>query len=453
MTSPLDPPGDPHDGPEPPPPVDGRLTGIVLPSFDDEPPAEAEADARPVRVVPSGPPPAWPPPEPQEPAAAAPVKREFPRFIHGELVLPAATAPAAPPEPFTEAPSALPTAVADRTPTLDLPAATLDLPAAPPPATPPRPASLPSAPPPIPRPPAAPARATPPSAQAPHVALPDVPTAGRPAVPVAATWAPRPADAPGTEAPAGEPVADRTPSPAPADGPRRGGPWQSAPHPAFPEATARTFRILPIAADLLPTEISATRHVRRVRRLVVIGVAAVVALVVGWYVMAAGDVRQAQDGLADAQLALRKVNSQQNDYKEQRDVRRRADEISAQLRAVMAQDLSWSALLTSLQSAAPKGVRLTGVTGSLDADAPAGAGASPDRIGLITLTGVAPSKAVIATYVDTLGAVGGIADPFLTDANQDDEGVTFTIRMDITKAALGGRFSPPSATPSASGGK
>jgi hypothetical protein len=46
--------------------------------------------------------------------------------------------------------------------------------------------------------------------------------------------------------------------------------------------------------------------------------------------------------------------------------------------------------------------------------------------------------------------VTGIANPFPTDATLQDNLVSFTIRMDITKAALGGRYTTSSAAPSAS---
>ncbi|MGI5181458.1 PilN domain-containing protein [Dactylosporangium sp. CA-152071] len=223
-----------------------------------------------------------------------------------------------------------------------------------------------------------------------------------------------------------------------------------APHPAFPEATARSMRILPIAADLLPMEITDRRRLSTVRRLVVTALAVFALLLAGWFVVAYQHTQQAYDEvdrINDTKVDLLREKAK---YTEVDSIQKQRKAIADQLRLVMARDLSWSALLTSLQQAAPKGVAVQSVTGSL---AQTDSTADPDVVGLITLTGTAPSKAAIAAYVDTLGKVTGIGNPFPTDATESDEGLTFTIRVDITPAALGGRFTSPSAAPSASGGK
>ncbi|GAA2578163.1 hypothetical protein GCM10010399_04910 [Dactylosporangium fulvum] len=445
-----------------------RLTGIVLPSFDDpdddfdEPEhrrgtrPEATDEGRRVPVVPSGPPPAWPlllEHTAVEERAPEPVKREFPRYIHGELVLPDGTTRQEPGlDPLTMPLAAL---TAEEPPAVAAPA-----PAAPPPPSP------------APSPTAVVTPARPEIADAPTQPIPAVPPAfdgpaGRPTAPPvhsgpepetpAPSWPT--AEAQTQPQPALQPVQPQPVQPQPTRAepiqpqpsqPQKAGPWSGAPHPAFPDATARTFRILPIAADLLPLEISETRHVRRVRRFVVSGVVLVAALVLAWYGSAAYETGRAQQDLDSATDTTLSLTRQQNAYNEQVKTRARSRQITNQLKVVLAQDLSWSALLTSLQQAAPKGVKITGVTGSLSADS--GTRSPGGAIGLITLTGTAPTKAAVASYVDTLGGVEGIANPFPTDATQEDDVVAFTVRMDITGAALGGRHTTPSAAPSASGG-
>ncbi|WP_327008903.1 PilN domain-containing protein [Dactylosporangium sp. NBC_01737] len=226
---------------------------------------------------------------------------------------------------------------------------------------------------------------------------------------------------------------------------------EGAPHPAFPDATARTMRILPIAADLLPLEITELRRLRTVRRLVIAGVAAFMALLLGWYVVADGKTDQAQRELNAVQDSRRDLNRKKATYTELEQIRQQRKDITAQLVILMERDLPWSALLTSLQKAAPKGVGVKSVTGALETGD--GTDAAADVIGMVTLTGTAPSKKDVATYVDTLGGVAGLANPFPTDVTESDDGLDFTIRVDVTKASLGGRFASPSATPSAPGGK
>jgi Tfp pilus assembly protein PilN len=120
--------------------------------------------------------------------------------------------------------------------------------------------------------------------------------------------------------------------------------------------------------------------------------------------------------------------------------------------------MRWSRLLSSLQDAAPSGVSLTGVTGTLvnaaTANAAAGGTApgattSADLTGTLTVTGLGPSRAAVAAYVDALAKVHGLANPLVTSASMENNVVRFSLRLDITKASLGGRFTSPSPSVSA----
>jgi Tfp pilus assembly protein PilN len=275
----------------------------------------------------------------------------------------------------------------------------------------------------------------------------DAPTAVQPAVPAVVHAAHQGAPGAAQPAAAGQ---DGQARPVPAKKGREG-----APHPAFPDATARTMRILPIAADLLPLEITELRRLRRVRRLVIAGVALCVALLIGWYVVADRQTDKAQAELTAVQDNRRDLNRKKAAYTQLESTRQQIKDITTQLGILMERDMSWSALLASLRRAAPPNVTVSTVTGSLEL---AGTRASDARgaggvVGALTLSGTAPSKDEVAAYVDTLGTVTGLANPFPSEASQDETGLRFTIRVDITRAALGGRFTSPSAVPSASGGK
>ncbi|MEV0128088.1 hypothetical protein AB0H83_06410 [Dactylosporangium sp. NPDC050688] len=467
------------------------------------------AAARPERlvpVVPSGPPPVWPPttpeaavpegtgavaadpfpqarvdlrpltaaaPEaalvPQAAEAAAPQRafpppaaemaaprRAFPKYIAGELVLPGTAEPAATPDTRTrpvetghqpagaltrpaETWAPQPTSQQFPQPTSQSASQPEAGPYA---APPPRPAPPVTQPPSITQPPEE-ADATHPRAKQAGERPADAVTAVQPAVPAVVHAAQQGAPGTGQEGQA---------PPVPAKKHREG-----APHPAFPDATARTMRILPIAADLLPLEITELRRLRMVRRLVIAGVAMCVALLLGWYVVADGQTDEAQSELTAVQDLRRDLNRKKATYTQLESTRQQIKDITTQLGILMERDMSWSALLGSLRKAAPRNVTVANVTGSLDLDDTTGttgtADTSGDVVGMLTLSGTAPSKDEVASYVDTLGTVPGLANPFPSEATQDDSGLHFTIRVDITKAALGGRFTSPGAAPSASGGK
>lgn len=219
----------------------------------------------------------------------------------------------------------------------------------------------------------------------------------------------------------------------------------------------RLLRIPDLRADLLPVEVAEARRARKVRTLAIVVVAAVIAMVFAWYGIASYQVGSAQDGLSSAQDSVRSLTKQQAGFTKLVTTQGQIKSLSGELTTLLANDLQWATLLNSLAGAAPTGVTLTSVSGALNS---AGAGGSAadatqlpsavayTQIGTLQVVGNAPSKAAVAAYVDALGKVSGVASPLLSGANQDNGVVTFTIGMDITKTALGGRFATPAPTAS-----
>ncbi|MGI5169963.1 PilN domain-containing protein [Spirillospora sp. CA-253888] len=216
-----------------------------------------------------------------------------------------------------------------------------------------------------------------------------------------------------------------------------------------PEAGTRAerWRVPAIAADLLPPEITDARRNRRVRRAVLTGLAACTALLAvaggaGVYRTAA-----ARGDLADAERRIQELQHRQQSFGELVRAQQETAATGTRLSALLAEDLSWARLLTELRTAAPSGVRVIGVSASLTSAgraAPGAAAAAPAgqrKIGGVTITGSAWSNASAAAYLDALAEVRGVAAPDLTDATRQDGKVRFTLRLDLTSAALGGRHS------------
>jgi Tfp pilus assembly protein PilN len=214
----------------------------------------------------------------------------------------------------------------------------------------------------------------------------------------------------------------------------------------------RSLRIPNISADLLPVEITAARRTRKVRRTVIASLTAFAVALAAWYGMAFQETRTASTDLDRAQDRVRVLNSKQHGFTELVQVQKDAKTINDQLSSLMAKDLQWSRLLQSLQSAAPTGITITGVTAALTTDQTAGGPNaksgidSTDAIGTLTLGGVGTSKNVIAAYVDALAKVKGVANALPGDVTQQSSGLQFSVHMDITKAALGGRFTKTTGT-------
>jgi Tfp pilus assembly protein PilN len=237
------------------------------------------------------------------------------------------------------------------------------------------------------------------------------------------------------------------------------------PKPAWP--AERALRIPPIAVNLLPLEIIESRRVRKVRRIVVVALVAFVVLLAGWYAQTSYQTSTARSKLRTAEGDAARLQRQQHAFDDVVGTQEESRAIGAQLSNLLANDLQWSRLLSSLRKAAPPGVMITGVFGTLTARSNAaavGAGgtggpasnsagasqlpsASGEKsIGTFTITGSGLSKADVAAYVDALAKVPGLGNPLLGDATLQNGELHFTVRLDITKSALGGRYTSASGT-------
>jgi hypothetical protein len=211
----------------------------------------------------------------------------------------------------------------------------------------------------------------------------------------------------------------------------------------------RVTRILNISASLLPEETIAKRRARRAR----LWVAAVVLVVAGlcgaWFTVAAQQTQAAEEELEVAAATVRTLQADQRKYYGSVQVKNQITTLTGQLEALMKNDLDWAALLNTLRTTGTGSrIQVEGVNGRLNgADggeaSPAGALPSTNTatsIGSLVVTGSAPDKKAVAGYVDALAKQTVVANPYVTSVATDEDGVTFSLTVDITQAALCGRF-------------
>jgi hypothetical protein len=224
------------------------------------------------------------------------------------------------------------------------------------------------------------------------------------------------------------------------------------------EASARrALRILPIAANLLPVEIVEARRVRKVRRIVLSALAVFAVLLAAWYAKASYETSTARSDLRNVEDDAQRLLRQQQAFAEVVGTQAESQAIRTQLSSLLTTDLRWSRLLWCLRKAALGGVRVTDVFGSLGSSPSASAGAggssasqlpSPSGkkpVGTLTVTGSGPSQEAIAAYIDTLAIVEGLGNPLLGDVTTQNGVLQFTVKLDVTSAALGGRYTPQSS--------
>ncbi len=231
--------------------------------------------------------------------------------------------------------------------------------------------------------------------------------------------------------------------------------------PGSAPSTEQALRTPLIAANLLPVEIVDSRRARKVRRRVLFALVVFAVLLGGWYGVARYQTATARTGLTAIEDDARRVLRQQRDLAEVTSTQTESKAIRAQLGVLLADDLRWSSLLSAVARRAPSGVAVTGVSGALaEKTGVAGGGGSTaarlpntsghKAIGTLTVTGRATSKSVVAGYADTLATIPGLGNPLIGSANVEDGALRFTVRLDVTSVALGGRYT--STGDKASGG-
>jgi Tfp pilus assembly protein PilN len=222
-------------------------------------------------------------------------------------------------------------------------------------------------------------------------------------------------------------------------------------------------RFVAVRANLLPDEIVSARQVEVVRRQVVVGVLTVVALLVGWFALSWWQTTLAHNDLDTARHRTVALRGQQNEFAPLVQAQSQAAAIHDQLAQLMATDLPWQAMLSRLRHAAPPGVSLAGITGSMTGGPGTAAGSGgvapgavlnqsgKQAVGQLTLTGSAGSKDAVAAYADSLAEAPGLTSPLITSVTGQGGRVAFTLTAIITSDALGGRFTPAASAPT--GGK
>jgi type IV pilus assembly protein PilN len=223
-------------------------------------------------------------------------------------------------------------------------------------------------------------------------------------------------------------------------------------------------RLLPIRANLLPSEITSRRTARRMRAYVIAGVVLAIVGLGGWSADAYHDRSLAQDDLTAVSNQIAQVNSTMNN-KEHAQVTKTINDnkaISDELKTLMASDLRWSTLIDNLRSTGTDSqVTINRITAAL-ADKSGAAGATTSSasqpVASLTLEGSAKDKSTIAGFIKKLAVVPGVGNPYLTSATQGSTSsgagstathYTFTISADVMPSALCGRFT----TACKSGGK
>lgn len=236
-------------------------------------------------------------------------------------------------------------------------------------------------------------------------------------------------------------------------------PHSPAPTPSVSHTPAGPVRYVAIRANLLPSELMEGRHSRRTKQRLVAGLVVLVAALAGWYLLSVWATSGARSDLTTAQLQTTQLHAEQHKYQPVVDAKNQVAAVDDALQKLMTGDLSWKDMLTTLRTKAGNGITLTSVTGTMTSGAATGSQSSSSQssglgllnssgkptVGTLVISGTAPSKQAVASYVNQLSEVTGLTAVLPTSVTPQGADASFSISALITTDALGGRYAASTA--------
>jgi hypothetical protein len=208
-----------------------------------------------------------------------------------------------------------------------------------------------------------------------------------------------------------------------------------------------------IAVDLTPGEVVQARHVRVHKRLIGLALVVLVALCVGVVLVVQDSRSAAQNSYDDAQLRTTQLTSEAQQYAVLTTMQRVIDQTKTQATILMAQDVDVVNLMARVRTALPAELTLSNAAVVLSPAVPAPVTAEgttptptgPQIIGTVTLAGSGGKIRQVTPFVSVLNHLRGVVDVVPTSISKTEDGIQFTLTMNITDELYTHRYDAPAA--------
>jgi Tfp pilus assembly protein PilN len=204
-----------------------------------------------------------------------------------------------------------------------------------------------------------------------------------------------------------------------------------------------------IFTDLTPPELTASRQLRVLRKLIISLLAVVLLLCAAGYAYAVMKHSAAKSALSQEEARTSQLQSQVSKYSAITQMQETVTQVQSQVTGVLAGDVDYTSFLTQVRAALPATMTLKNETMTIGAGTTAGSSGNvldtsgKPLIGKLTLAGGATKFDDVSTYVDSLKAISGIVDIVPTSstaATGDNQGVQFTMTLNVNNDVLSHRF-------------
>lgn len=196
--------------------------------------------------------------------------------------------------------------------------------------------------------------------------------------------------------------------------------------------------------DLTPPELVNARHLKRLRRWILVALVAAAVLVAAAYGFGMLRQQRSQANLAGVQAQTAGLTQQQQQYGQAIQIEAKTDQLTAELTTLTAGSVDAAALLARIPAALPPTMTITQLNATADAagsakgaaaasgsaDSLDTSGATP--IGTLTITGAGQSIGDLPNFVARLGTVPGFADVIPASNQVADGKATYTVNLTLT---------------------
>ncbi|MEI6374340.1 MAG: PilN domain-containing protein [Actinomycetes bacterium] len=209
-------------------------------------------------------------------------------------------------------------------------------------------------------------------------------------------------------------------------------PDSSFPSPAFP------------VARLIPASVADAKRISRSRNLALAGIGVAVLAVGALWMTTSSQTAEAEEQLSDSQATAGLLAAQQAKYAELPRLASQIQSAQADVQAVLGPEVLWSSVLGKLAAAAPSGVTINKVTGSLPVTAAGQPASSAVGTGNVTVGGKALTFPQVSAWLDALAKQKIFVAPNLIQSARDDStttpSVSFENSVGLSAAAKSGRY-------------